>query len=75
MFNKPIKASSMEIELFTSGKYGDDIEALEFEINAWLKSQPKNIVVQDIIYRHCGRVAKGKDIVSVMIISGPEEKS
>jgi len=73
MFNKPINANNIEVEVFTSKQYGDDIEALQFEVNAWLKNQPKNIVVQDILYWHCGRTAMGKDIVSVAIISSPQE--
>ena len=72
MFNKPIKANNIGVELFTSKQYGDDVERLEFEVNAWLKNQPKNIVVQDIVYHHCGRTPKG-DIVSIAIITSPQE--
>ena len=71
MPDKPIKANKTVVEVFTSEQYGDDIEEWQLAINGWLKNQPDNIVVQEIIYRHSGRNAKGKDILSVAIISGP----
>ena len=71
MFNTPIKANDIEVAMFTSGQYGNDLETLEFEINAWLKNQPKNIVIQDIVYQHSGITSRGKDIISVLVISTP----
>jgi len=73
MANKPTKANNVEVEVFTSGQYSDDLEAWQLAINAWLKNQPNNIVVQDVLYRHCGRTSRGKDIVSIAIISSPQE--
>ncbi len=73
MANKPTKANNVEVEVFTSGQYGDDLEAWQLAINAWLKNQPNNIVIQDVLYRHCGRTSRGKDIVSIAIISSPQE--
>ncbi len=73
MANKPTKANNIEVEVFTSGQYGNDLEAWQLAINAWLKNQPNNIVVQDVLYRHCGRTSRGKDIVSMAIISSPQE--
>jgi len=73
MANKPTKANNIEVEVFTSGQYGDDLEAWQLAINAWLKNQPNNIVIQDVLYRHCGRTSRGKDIVSIAIISSPQE--
>ena len=75
MFNSPIRANDIEVTLFTSEEYGSDIEKLEFEVNAWLKNQPNNIVVQDIIYRHSGRTAMGKEIVSLLVISSPTKSA
>jgi len=74
MLNEPVKANDIEVEIFTSGQYGDDIEAYQLAINAWLKNQPNNIVVQDIIYRHAGRAPRGKDIISMVILSSPAPK-
>ena len=36
MANKPTKANNIEVEVFTSGQYGDDLEAWQLAINAWL---------------------------------------
>jgi len=69
MSNEPIKANNIEVEIFTSQQYSDDLDAFQLAINAWLKSQPSNALVQDILYRHSGRTPRGKDIVSVVIIS------
>jgi len=75
MFNGPIRANDIEVEIFTGGQYGDDIEACQLAINAWLKNQPNNIVVRDIIYRHAGRRSpRGKDIISMVIITSPAPK-
>ena len=70
MSDKVLKANNIVLEVFTSEQYGDDIEEWQLAVNGWLKSQPDNIVIQDITYRHCGRNTKGKDILSVAIISG-----
>ena len=69
MFNEPIKANNIEVEIFTNQQYADDLESFQLAINAWLKNQPGNALIQDIIYRHCGRTSRGKDIISVAIIS------
>ncbi len=70
MSDKVLKANNIVLEVFTSEQYGDDIEEWQLAVNGWLKSQPDNIVIQDITYHHCGRNTKGKDILSVAIISG-----
>jgi len=71
MPDKPIKANKIVFEIFSSEQYNDDIEELQLAVNGWLKNQPDNIVVQDIVCHHCGHNAKGKDILSVAIISSP----
>ncbi|MFC1991437.1 hypothetical protein ACFLVC_01735 [Chloroflexota bacterium] len=69
MFNEPIKCSDIEVEIFTTGQFDDDIEACQLAVNAWLKNQPNNVCVQDIIYKHAGRTSRGKDIISLLILS------
>ncbi len=69
MLNEPLKANDIEVEIFTTGQYDDDIEAYQLAVNAWLKNQPNNVYVQDIIYRHAGRTSRGKDIISLVILS------
>ncbi len=71
MADEAVKANDIVVEIFTSEQYGDDAEALQLAVNGWLKNQPDNIVLQDIIYRHCGRTGKGKDIISLAILSSP----
>jgi len=71
MADKPLKAKDIVFEVFTSEQYGDDIEEWQLAVNGWLKNQPDNIVVHDIHYHHCGRNAKGKDVLSVAVISSP----
>ena len=70
MADKLAKAKNIVLEVFTSEQYGDDIEEWHLAINGWLKNQPDNIVIHDISYHHCGRNTRGKDILSVAIISG-----
>ena len=74
MFSEAIRANDIEVEIFTSEQYDDDIEAYQLAVNAWLKNQPNNIVIQDIIYRHGGRTSRGKDIISMVILSSPALK-
>ena len=74
MFDEPVKANDIVVEIFSSAEQGDDIDEYQVAINSWLRSQPNNIVVQDIIYRHAGRTPRGKDILSMVIISGPAPK-
>ena len=74
MFDEPVKANDIVVEIFSSAEQGDDIDEYQLAINSWLRSQPSNIVVQDIIYRHAGRTPRGKDILSMVIISGPAPK-
>ena len=71
MLKEPVKANNIDLEVFTSEQYDGDLEAWQLAINSWLKSQPNNIVIQDIIYQHCGRATKGRDIISVAILSSP----
>jgi len=74
MFDEPVKANDIVVEIFSSAEQGDDIDEYQVAINSWLRSQPNNIVVQDIIYRHAGRTPRGKDMLSMVIISGPAPK-
>jgi len=69
MLNKAIKASGSEVTVFTSSEYDGDIEDFQTAVNSWLRSQPENIVIEDVIYQHCGHTARGKDIFSMVIIS------
>ena len=74
MFNEPVKANDIVVEIFSSAEQGDDIDEYQVAINSWLRSQPNNIVVQDIIYRHAGRTPRGKDLLSMVIISSAVPK-
>ncbi len=74
MFNKTIKAINTEVVIFSSQDYDGDVEAFQDAVNSWLKSQPDNIAIEDIIYRHCGVTSRGKDILSMAIISMPVAK-
>ena len=69
MLNKAIKASGSEVTLFTSNEYGGDVEEFQTAVNSWLSSQPENVVIEDVIYQHCGNTPRGKDIFSMAIIS------
>ena len=69
MSNETIKATNIEVVIFTSSEYNADVQEFQDAVNSWLKSQPDNIVIEDIIYRHCGLSSKGKDIFSVAIVS------
>ena len=71
MLREPIKANNLELEVFSNEQYDGDLDAWQLAINAWLKSQPTNIVVHDITYLHCGRTPRGKDVISVAILSSP----
>ena len=75
MFNKTIKAIDTEVVIFSSQDYDGDVETFQDAVNSWLKSQPDNIAIEDIIYRHCGVTPRGKDIFSMTIISGPMPKN
>ncbi|MFC1953550.1 hypothetical protein ACFLWR_05420 [Chloroflexota bacterium] len=74
MLNKPLKANDIEVEIFTTGQYEDDIESYQLAVNAWLNNQPNNVYVQDIIYQHVGRNSRGKDIISMVILSTQSPK-
>ena len=74
MFNKTIKAINTEVVIFSSQDYDGDAEAFQDAVNSWLRSQPDNIAIEDIIYRHCGVTPRGKDIFSMAIISMPIPK-
>ncbi len=69
MFSKTVKAINTEVAIFTSSEYNGDVEAFLDDVNSWFKSQPDNIAIEDIIYRHCGVTSRGKDIFSLAIIS------
>jgi len=69
MSNKTIKAINAEVVIFTSSEYNADVQEFQDAVNSWLKSQPDNIVIEDIIYKHCGVTSRGKDILSVAIVS------
>ena len=69
MLNNAIKASGSEVTLFTSNEYGGDVEEFQTAVNSWLSSQPENIVIEDVIYQHCGSSPRGRDIFSMVIIS------
>ena len=71
MFSKPLRAINTEVMLFTSSDYNNDIDDFQEGVNSWLKAQPDNIVIEDIIYNHCGISSHGKDIISMVIISRP----
>jgi len=75
MFNKTIKAIDTEVVIFSSQDYDGDVETFQDSVNSWLKSQPDNIAIEDIIYRHCGVTSRGKDILSMAIISRPIPKN
>ena len=70
MLNESIQANNLDVEVFTMSESNDDIEEFQLAVNGWLKNQPNNVYVHEIIYRHAGRTAKGKDILSVAILSG-----
>lgn len=69
MFSKPLRATNTEVMLFTSSEYNNDVVDLQEGVNSWLKAQPDNIVLEDIVYNHCGISSRGKDILSLLIIS------
>tara|TARA_B100000315_G_C14403758_1_gene507696 strand:- start:111 stop:341 length:231 start_codon:yes stop_codon:yes gene_type:complete len=75
MFDKTVKAIDTEMVIFSSQDYDGDVEAFQDAVNSWLKSQPDNIAIEDIIYRHCGVTSRGKDIFSMVIISMPIPKN
>ncbi len=69
MSNKTIQAVNTEMVIFTSSEYNADVQEFQDAVNSWLKSQPDNVVIEDIIYQHCGVTSRGKDIFSMAIIS------
>ncbi len=69
MYSKPIKAVNTEVVVFTSSEYNSDVQDFQEGVNSWLKTQPDNIVIEDIIYSHAGVTSRGKDIFSMAIIS------
>lgn len=71
MLNEPVKANNLDLQVFSNEQYDGDLDEWQLAVNSWLKGQPDNIVVHDIIYRHCGRTTRGKDIISVAILSSP----
>jgi len=74
MLNEPVKANDLEVEIFTTSQYSDNIDDYQLAINAWLKNQPNTVVVQDIIYQHAGRTPLGKEIISTVILSSQASK-
>ena len=71
MISKTLKAINTEVMLFTSAEYDNDVVDFQEGVNSWLKAQPDNIVIEDIIYNHCGINSRGKDIFSMVIVSRP----
>jgi len=71
MFSKPLRAINTEVMLFTSSEYNNDVDDFQEAVNSWLKAQPDNIVIEDIIYNHCGVSSRGKDIFSMVVVSRP----
>ena len=69
MLTKAIKASGSEVTIFTSSEYNGDVEEFQTAVNSWLSSQPENVIMEDVIYQHCGTTSRGKDIFSMVIIS------
>ncbi len=69
MLNKAVKASGIEVTLFTSSEYNGDVEEFQTAVNSWLSSQPENVVIEDVVYQHCGNTPRGKDIFSLVVIS------
>jgi hypothetical protein len=69
MPNETIKATNTEVVIFTSSEYNADVQEFQDAVNSWLKSQPDNVVIEDIIYNHCGLTSRGKDIFSLAIVS------
>ena len=69
MSNETIKATNTEVVIFTSSEYNADVQEFQDAVNSWLKSQPDNVVIEDIIYNHCGLTSRGKDIFSLAIVS------
>jgi hypothetical protein len=69
MISKLIKANATEVVVFTSAEYKNDVQDFQEGVNSWLKTQPDNIVIEDIIYNHCGISSRGKDIFSIAIVS------
>ena len=75
MYNKPIKAVDTEVVVFTSGEYKNDVQDFQEGVNSWLKTQPDNVVIEDIIYNHAGVTSRGKDVFSIAIVSRIASKS
>ena len=71
MLSKLMKARNIAVEIFTSNEYDGDVEMFQDAVNSWLKSQPDNVLIEDIIYQHSGVSVQGKDIFSVIIVSRP----
>ncbi|MFC1919076.1 hypothetical protein ACFLWW_03805 [Chloroflexota bacterium] len=74
MSDKIQRAVNTEVVIFTSNEYNADVEEFQDAVNSWLKGQPDNIIIEDIIYRHCGVNSRGKDIFSIAIVSSPMAK-
>ena len=71
MLSKAIKAAGSEVTLFTSSEYDGDVEEFQTAVNSWLRSQPENIIIEDMIYQHCGRTTRGKDIFGLSLLIWP----
>jgi hypothetical protein len=69
MLTKAIKATGSEITVFSSSEYGSNVDDFEAGVNSWLSSQPANVIIEDIIYQHCGQNSRGKDIFSMVFIT------
>ena len=69
MLSRTFKAIDTELVIFNSSEYKGDVETFQDSLNSWLKAQPNNAIIEDIIYQHSGLNSKGKDVFSVAIIS------
>jgi hypothetical protein len=71
MFSKPLRSINTEVMVFTSSEYDNEVVDFQEGVNSWLKAQPDNIVIEDIMYNHSGLTSRGKDIISMVIVSRP----
>jgi hypothetical protein len=69
MIRKPIRAKTTEIVVFNGSEYKNDVQDFQEGVNSWLKTQPDNVVIEDIIYRYAGAATRAKDSFSIAIIS------
>ncbi|MFC2010547.1 hypothetical protein ACFLUL_03075 [Chloroflexota bacterium] len=64
-----IRAVDTEVVVFTGSEYAADVQEFQEAVNSWLKSQPDNAIIEDIIYKYSGVNSRGKDLFSMAIVS------